>query len=383
MSPQDVATSKHRRRPVPGKGFRKSRKGCYNCKRRRVKCSEDRPACAQCGRMDLVCDYPAAQPSTLASPLHAPSAHCSSMVLSFNDLRFFHHFLIAAYPSVPSGFDNFWKDVVAMAPEYDFLVHSILGMGAQHLTIHASANFSREALYHRVKAIQTLNKSLSQPCLSNADGDARRAAIMTLMFQSSYMPDGMMDFLSTLRGWMIISKAVPPDFEESSFRLFTIDAYVETMRNRISNPGEIDQASATALEDFSASLRTLAPHCRGVAEVQYLSTMENIVELAKVSFTEACLKLVPCIAMTNKLDDKEFENFIDSRNHTAQAVLAHFFMLLCLLDTAAFGARAQTFAFPRPVLLSWIKNVAKKVPSKYRHCMIWPAQMAALLEAQM
>lgn len=47
------------RKPVPRKGHTKSRRGCFNCKRRRIKCSETHPECNHCIKAGLHCEYPA------------------------------------------------------------------------------------------------------------------------------------------------------------------------------------------------------------------------------------------------------------------------------------------------------------------------------------
>lgn len=47
------------RKPIPRKGHTKSRRGCFNCKRRRIKCNERHPECNHCIKAGLQCDYPA------------------------------------------------------------------------------------------------------------------------------------------------------------------------------------------------------------------------------------------------------------------------------------------------------------------------------------
>lgn len=47
------------RRPIPRKGHTKSRRGCYSCKRRRIKCNERHPECSHCLKAGLQCEYPA------------------------------------------------------------------------------------------------------------------------------------------------------------------------------------------------------------------------------------------------------------------------------------------------------------------------------------
>ncbi|WQF79042.1 Putative zn(2)Cys(6) fungal-type DNA-binding domain, fungal transcription factor [Colletotrichum destructivum] len=59
---------KHRR------PHRKSRQGCADCRRRKIKCSEDRPRCSACDRRDVPCLYPDAARATSSGPVVARGA---------------------------------------------------------------------------------------------------------------------------------------------------------------------------------------------------------------------------------------------------------------------------------------------------------------------
>lgn len=120
----NLATITVRRRPIPRKGHTKSRRGCLNCKRRKVKCPETLPACSNCARIGLTCEYPHVTPSSqLAASasslffLSSPSAPLQSTPTLFNsmDMRFFHHFLLTAYPPLPIQGDDIWKEVAALS----------------------------------------------------------------------------------------------------------------------------------------------------------------------------------------------------------------------------------------------------------------------------
>lgn len=76
------------------------------------------------------------------------------------------------------------------------MIHAILGASALHLSLISSDNYAREALSHRVTSIQALNSALSEPAASAAEADARFLTAFVLAYQSSYMPDGMYEFLS-------------------------------------------------------------------------------------------------------------------------------------------------------------------------------------------
>jgi hypothetical protein len=102
-----------RRKPIPRKGHTKSRRGCFNCKKRKIKCQETRPLCANCDKSGIPCQYPKAPqaaPSSLSmsvpSPIMQPQA--TPTVFSMVDMRYFHHFLVRAYPHLPVGSDSIW-----------------------------------------------------------------------------------------------------------------------------------------------------------------------------------------------------------------------------------------------------------------------------------
>lgn len=96
------------------RGHFKSRLGCFNCKRRRVKCNETRPECGPCRRLALSCEYP---PSPNSSPTDGapPPLRATLSGLALEDLRFYHQFLTVAYPSLPLKGGEVWSNCAAMS----------------------------------------------------------------------------------------------------------------------------------------------------------------------------------------------------------------------------------------------------------------------------
>lgn len=76
----------------------------------------------------------------------------------------------------------------------------MLGLGASHLGMLNNQGYMKEALSHRVKAIRSLNEFLNQGSKTPEDTDAAFGAVLSLTFQSAYIPDGLIDFLSMIRG---------------------------------------------------------------------------------------------------------------------------------------------------------------------------------------
>jgi hypothetical protein len=165
-----------------------------------------------------------------------------------------------------------------------------LGLSAQHLTLFHGRDYSIQALDLRVAAINGLNEALSEPCLTATDADARYAAIIALTYQSAYMPDAMMEFITMLRGWMFIQTKLVPDLEMSMFRDFTREAFVGSMKQHITQ--QLTNRAAIVLDDYLASLKVVRTWCQGTAEIKYLSALERLGRLAKHSPIEGGLNSV-------------------------------------------------------------------------------------------
>jgi hypothetical protein len=165
-------------------------------------------------------------------------------------------------------------------------MHAMLGLAASHLDLYGG-NCAAQALAHRVKAIQSLNQALSRPCSSAAEGDARFAAMITLTFQASCMPEGMTEFLSMARGIHVIANTATITHEGSLFYAFAQEGYPHSVRRLIGTPPvRLDAYWESLIDDFSQSLRALAPLCTSSLEVKFLAAIERIVKIAKTSPAE-------------------------------------------------------------------------------------------------
>lgn len=111
---QEIIANKLRKR----KGHKKSRNGCYNCKKRKIKCPENHPACHNCTKVKLDCRYPPLQVicAVESSSLERNNLQSTPTVFDATDMRLFHHFLMNCYPHLPLGNDSVWtRDIAAFA----------------------------------------------------------------------------------------------------------------------------------------------------------------------------------------------------------------------------------------------------------------------------
>ena len=124
------------------KGHSKSRKGCYNCKKARIKvfttsrkrlnepdvvpqCKENRPSCDYCTHRGLQCEWPDLQLITQVDPgkqdsqigtvirntlpqISLPLFQSETPIFTMQDFRLFNYFIKSAYPSHPVGNESVW-----------------------------------------------------------------------------------------------------------------------------------------------------------------------------------------------------------------------------------------------------------------------------------
>ncbi|KAH6957633.1 hypothetical protein BKA56DRAFT_737805 [Ilyonectria sp. MPI-CAGE-AT-0026] len=221
---------------------RKSRQGCRRCKTRRVKCDESRPACGNCYRLGILCDYfNTAYPSnnhprgrvrivplrryaprdvslTAPAPTHqhepeppAPAPTSASSITSHNsyasytsytsyslvpvtvgtpadrllELRLFHHF--HTMTTELSQAQNIWSTwIVEVALRTPSVMDAVLGFSAFH--IRRSNDFDRavrEASYkYMARAIRSHTEQLHSG-INESNAAPIIAACAILLFHGS------------------------------------------------------------------------------------------------------------------------------------------------------------------------------------------------------
>ncbi|KAH0429104.1 rta1 domain-containing protein [Colletotrichum camelliae] len=195
-SPEEPAgpPSSKRRRP-----HKKSRTGCLDCRKRRVKCGEERPNCRSCVRREVLCKYPEElrpatdeahetpevlhEASTAQSPV-APgipdlshrvaqpptpadtpgTIYCASQTsipappnFGLRDLALLHHWTISTSVNITPGVDSLWQVVIPQISfQEPFVAQAILSLAALHMAyLEGSQNspYVMEATKHHEKSL--------------------------------------------------------------------------------------------------------------------------------------------------------------------------------------------------------------------------------------
>lgn len=108
---------------------------------------------------------------------------------------------------------------------------------------------------------------------------------MALTFQSSYMEDGMQEFLAMLRGCSVVANSSLFEFKDSAFRMFSTEGHVQRIV-------EINSGFDTGLTDLEAvdaglaSLRAIAPLSQSVLEISFVGSLQRILQMSRTTCVE-------------------------------------------------------------------------------------------------
>ncbi|KAF1949809.1 hypothetical protein CC80DRAFT_428107 [Byssothecium circinans] len=187
----------------PRKGHHKSRNGCLGCKRRKVKCDEARPTCANCHRFGLFCqaapatgvDRTAVPPKMPFVPHHGPGRprrnwglhHSSSLparlrdpdhnsALNSSHVELLHHFTTWTGPSL-AGDDSpsdpialFWtRNAPQLGLSSPFVLHLAYALAGRHLMyLEGGTSRRQQAERGAGAASSSRHLALTQQCFTMA-----------------------------------------------------------------------------------------------------------------------------------------------------------------------------------------------------------------------
>lgn len=272
-----------------------------------------------------------------------------------------------------------------------------------------------------------MNSHLARTDLSADDADAAFAALLSLTFQSAYMPDGMTDFLCLIRGCgctfsslsvsrlthylgFIVGLTVIPEMDVSAFKAFARVPYVAKIHELIGSDGSVSYLNGAIVQGFCSSLKRLSPLCKTVAELEYMSMMQRIAGIAASNPVEGKYRHRP--PMTHRLQaarlltlqagyrehsfiyDKladlspsDFTSMLDPSNHVSRLVIMHMLAIDFVMtrkeaeDTqdSSPAKKSHEGGKSSSTLLIWIEKVWRGLPDEYRVYGDWPRNLARAL----
>ncbi|KAF4617944.1 hypothetical protein G7Y89_g15039 [Cudoniella acicularis] len=357
----------------PRKGHRKSRQGCHNCKRRKIKANfQATENFKQIAESDnYITDI-----SISMSPQQPITLH-ETQIYSLTDMRLFHHYLVAAYPHLPVRNDNVWLTYITpIGHQYDYVMHALLALSASHLNKLTTSDLASTAKSHRLAAIKGLNSVLDQPVTTAEQGDAILATCYSLLMQSWYMDDGLPTFLVMTRSCDLVTRQIQQQEVGSILAQENLDSRIERMRPRLNGAPtfsvECIRSSLISLNAVqSLYLRTFEKHL-------WTSLQDCFISLAS-SPAQAYQSFLEIEKSLTGMESSELEQLMDPCRITSQLLLAHFVALQLIMRPIACRERkVHTVTMYGIRMDSWISEIRKRVKPEYQHILEWPLLISRL-----
>ncbi|KIM98601.1 hypothetical protein OIDMADRAFT_181899 [Oidiodendron maius Zn] len=196
----------------------KSRGGCLECKRRKIKCNEEKPICSGCVKRCIPCEYSLSgysrsdgpspsgvstldgtqgrshTPTTPAPPPYeaASSSHTTKALGKFDmdDMALLHQFLTETAATIAGPWE---KEIPRLATSCDYLMHIILSTAALHLAYlnpEQRDKYEYIASQHRDLGIGPFRWALSKITVENCNEVFAYSSLMILaQFAPSHSPN--------------------------------------------------------------------------------------------------------------------------------------------------------------------------------------------------
>lgn len=172
-------------------------------------------------------------------------------------------------------------------------MHAILGYSASDL-IHTDTNLIPVAMNHRIKAIKAIKKRLSEASRSDTSYEEANALIATcfaLTFQSVSLEDGLAEYMTFIRGIVIVGMQMAFRGIRPVFSSLFDDNQNEMLAPYMEDLPLIQKGLADAAVE---SIKNLQPLCTLQVEIEYQEQLVTIAEKLYVnSFDGKSIYLCP------------------------------------------------------------------------------------------
>ncbi|KPI38229.1 uncharacterized protein AB675_983 [Cyphellophora attinorum] len=398
MDPRGRDTSD---RAVPvRKGHTKSRNGCMQCKKRKIKCGEEKPCCANCSHRGNSCEYAElfrASSGKLAGHIrkHQPisifvtnlgasdfAARSPEMRFCLREMRFFHHFIMNVPHPLPLGNRKIWaNDIPQISHQHKYLMHAMLALGAAELNIERpDALVHAEVLKHRGRAIAGLQHALKDESSWGVPGhpDAMLATCYILVAQTSHMADAAHDFSVAVRGCAVVEEKLRREQIQTAFELGLKDLHGRLTKSLTAAHPRL---ATIPTPDLAMSLvREILPHVKDLAAYPFALAIDRCLAKFQYSPAEAYTESLANFSQWYHLA----LGIVDCLRSPTEAVYvvvlqgiltANMIWMKVLIPLILWPRRSEkTNPFPRKALFEgscWVESIAEWVPLQYQHLLSW------------
>ncbi|KAM0443644.1 hypothetical protein ACHAQK_003291 [Fusarium lateritium] len=307
-------------------------------------------------------------------------------------MRFFQHFLTQCYPHHPLKQEDIWThEIPCIAQNHEYLMHAILGFSASEL-MRNDASVISSAMNHRIKAIRAIKKRLAETTRTSMEYEEANAMVATcyaLTFQSVSLEDGLTEYLTFIRGIMIVGmqmmfRGIKPIFENMMEQ--DQSALLEPLMQGL--PLIPKGLTDSAME----ALTKLEPLCTEPVEVEYYQHLLNIVEKLYVNSWDAYKAYTAQYGWWMLLPHDTFQALIDPDNQVMMLLHAHWVAINEVMSPISKQERQVSEKHPRdregkpdldPGFTRWLKHLNANVDLEHQRYNQWPMWVEQQLEDDM
>ncbi|KAH9207901.1 hypothetical protein DL95DRAFT_527648 [Leptodontidium sp. 2 PMI_412] len=349
----------------------KSRNGCLQCKRRKIKCDEKAPRCSPCTKHRVSCsftDLVGKPPPSTSLPRAAPIL--PSQLL---DLELLHHFTISTADTLsdrPVVQQLFQSTVISEALKYEYLMHSILSVSAFHLTTircpSSKSTYLAAAHAHFNTAVQLFREILMGDITPTNCHSVVICASMIFVASCARPRD---DYLTSTAGltfsrvleWLTLVRGVAA-VSSTSWEWMCTGPFARMVPTTYDEDDKKGEASSEACEShFDGLLRffsqTVVPH-------EY-ETYRETLGLLRTSFAALPIVEVRSVFLWPAHMPKAFFNLLTAQTPEALVVLAYYCVFLYKNDSRWFVR-----GWPEYI----VKVIESDLDGKLARWMRWPLE---------
>ncbi|EFR01146.1 C6 zinc finger domain-containing protein [Nannizzia gypsea CBS 118893] len=378
-----MIASRSQARAVSKRPHTKSRFGCYNCKSRKIKCSETKPECENCISKHLECEYPtrgARGDDYNNGATEAIRLQPNPTSFSVQDMGFFHHYLLVAHPYLPFGSDSAWvASIPLLAHQYEFVMHAILGLGASHLSVirpHRDPITDTNAIEHRGLAINGLNRLMAKPDLNSKELDAMLAACYALTMQSGYMFDALVEFVVFIRGCSLITTKIKQ--KNASKSIFPLDETADLTEYfpKVTNALRINPI---LLQSGIESVQSLVPLLEDEVHTYFWKCLLDTLFAAQNSSEDTFQVYEKNYSAWYSLSTSQFSKFISAENTLTLILFAHHIAIETMMVPMLLSVIPERARMPEVTLyqVQWVDVIYRKLPPHLKKYVRWPVESIA------
>lgn len=165
-------------------------------------------------------------------------------------------------------------------------MHAMLALAASDLATTSAPDFVSSAMSHRLLAIKSLNKALSEGMHTFEQSNAVLTTCYSLAFQSALMDDNPAEFMTFIRGFILVSTHMKCNKLECLFKNLLGEDQLAALEPYLRATPAICPAVIIAA---SASLEVLGSLCRENSEIAFHTLLVEMADSLRKSPVEGTM----------------------------------------------------------------------------------------------